>query len=251
MVHYITVDYVDGNLVIEPDRVTLADPGSDEQPVPSVLWTFRQIEEKVAEGYVPLIQFVGSDTGPFTTLSRWPDRCAGSGNRGETGRFVYQAVLAPPEGSGLGIITQSAVLDNQVVLESPDTAPVVTVTIAREEFPQLDVQPNAIQRVRDQTVMWRIVGESPGLGSYYPRIVFGDIPAESDPNFGPFTGFENYGTRLLGTGVAGRAGRYNYRVELVSVTNDGVTFSSSTDPTVDEEGEPPIDNVYPRQAPLD
>ena len=237
-------DATDGSLKIEPARRADLTLAPDTSPIHSVRWGFEGIDGLVAAGWAPSIRFVLGPkkkvppySGPFINLTRTTSAVIASGNTGKGGTYRYFAVLKPPVDSELSEIRSTeARLFNQVTELTPA---VIKVWQPRGKKGLLRVEPEAVTCTPGQSILWEVIEETANIGEWYPRLVFVDGPDGTNSHLGPFTSLDTRDKGILASGSTGRHGRYNYVFQMISVEDERVRFKSSTDPTVDDMGDPP------------
>lgn len=220
-----------------------------------VLWELSG----VPAGFYPWIQFEADGElgfGPFPAISRLSqtllgqlplDTIAGA-------QHNYRLLLR----ARTGVTAQAghaAVWSRQLslsVLASSEGAtlkttapPLITV---RLEGKSLVVEPETLTLTSSSEVMVPFVFDpnilADDLGALEPRIEFvdytpvGQHPQKSPP-LGPFTSLIFDGTRIWGSGDAGRRGRYSYLASVLRRSTGELVWASSTDPVIDDQREPP------------
>ncbi len=238
--YHVHIELIEGELVIQDlEPVELTD---DTSAIYAVRFLFAGVEDKIAQGYQPSLQFDSQPkeadktlySGPFQTLCHTPSSVVACGNNGWRGEFRYRATLENPSGGSLEPITSNeAVLVNHATVEKPA---VVEVRRAPEGSLLL-VEPQTVKVVPGQTIVWEVDEDLETTIEWYPRLVFG----EGNPNFGPFRGVEKRDRSISATGAgdAEAPQSYSYAFQMVNLENGEIHFESSPDPTVDDEGDPP------------
>ena len=233
---HIRVEYSNGTLMIDESQrdLVLTDETSS---LHSAVWYFEGIEDLVAAGYYPSLEFEESESvtatmfsGPFIEMGRTPSSVIACGNDGIQKIYHYRATLIE-QNSGRVIRSQDLCsIDNQVSEQRPAVARVIFVA----ENEPLVVEPDTIRLVTGQSILWEVVEAPSEIADWYPRLDF----SEGNPYFGPFTSLETRDKSLLGAGSGTDPRLYNYRFQMVSTDNDQVLFESSPDPELDDEGDP-------------
>lgn len=217
-----------------------------------ILWEFSS----VPAGFYPWIQFeTENDTnfGPFPTVSRLSQTLLGQvPKRVVAGLHHYRLLLR----SRIGITAQAghaAVWSQRLTMnllapaaENQLTMP-PTVTV-KPEGNNLVVSPEILTLTSASEVMVAFVFDphilSDDLGPLEPRIEFLDFTPvgqhlQKSPPLGPFSSLIFDGTRLWGSGDAGRRGHYSYMASVLRRSTGELVWASSTDPVIDDQREPP------------
>ncbi len=241
----VTVKYdpTDATLKIESEDQRNLILAANNPLIYSLVWDFEGIDGLVSAGWAPAIRFrlapekaISRYSGPFTHLTRTTTSVIACGNTGHEGKYAYRAVLEPPIESSLrDIRTAEAHLFNQV--------PQRAEALVRVWFPAdceglLQLEPEAVKYIAGQSILWEVIGAPEDLKEWYPRLVFADGPGSMNSHFGPFASLDTRDQGILASGSIGQPGRYDYLFQMVNVEDGKVQFESSSDPTVDDEGNP-------------
>lgn len=233
--YHITVTFDGEELTVEPESLELA---TDTSPIHSVAWTFKDVEDRVAAGWLVKIVFEPATShptlysGPFVSLSTTRARVIACGNAGILETFRYRAVLEPPAGEQ-SYLSAAATIVNHV---GEARQPVIEVRSV-DGGPELEVFPREVSLIAGQPLRWQVVEPPRAIGLWTPRLLFDS----GHPYLGPFGSLDVADAEITAYGSGQKPSRYGYEFQMASVEGGNVLARSSPDPTIDDEGDPPID----------
>lgn len=242
----VTYDADGDKLTIDPDYLRLP---HDAPAIHSVVWDFVGVDRKVAEGWLPHLEFLplhpGGLTpysGPFLTLCRTAlaigTRIVSCGLNGVPGEYRYRAVLeAPPHLES--ICSREARIESEIFEPRPKE---IQVRRSPDDPNMLEVRPQDVSLIAGQPLEWRIEENLVLADRWYPRLLFSPSPYQPyHPYLGPFTSLDVTQKSIVATGSGHQPGKYKYRFQLISWEDGTVKLESSPDPIIDDEGDPPTD----------
>lgn len=232
-------------LEVETEGLTVV-PGT------RIFWEFVNLPL----GFAPWLRFESdgqAPLGPFPALSQLSSTLIGEVPPSAAGkRFAYRLLVRSRTGATREK-GRASIWSAELTLE------VAAPAAAREEAgPRVEVTPEGATLLQiqpklvvlstslDALVAFRFSEEilHHATGVLEPRIEFlkftppGGREAVSPP-LGPFTSLIFSGDTIWGTGDAGRRGLYNYQAAALRQSTGEVVWSSSTDPVIDDQREPP------------
>lgn len=243
-VHQIEVRQTGGSLSFAPTHTTLA-PGD------WVWWHFSH----VPAGYVPFIQFEGSQLGPFHSVrSLGNDAVIGKGNTGQPGAYTYRAILLDPETGATMTSGYVGEIDNQV--EDVDTSPEAQVVVtpilgSNPRRVEVRITPDTLRLNTGDTASWTVSGLEPDtfMTFHFEKADDGTTSTNRTGPFAAFMGMAGGGNgelRAHATGFMTGAGsptppetipaRFSYWINVWSVQGEHL---GGHDPAIDNMG-PPI-----------